>query len=147
MIRLGTAQDLNTIMELWLRVTVASHAFLPEEFWRQRVPAVRRSYVSKGVNYLWEEEGRLVAFMTLLREDFIGGLFVDGQYQGRGIGTALVQMAKEKTDVLELDVYALNQPAIGFYDKQGFRIICFHRGVLSREEIVRMGWSRSQATI
>ena len=51
-------------------------------------------------------------------------LYVLPEYQGRGVGKALLDAAIEAlpdgTDHLLLDVLVTNEPAIGFYRKQGF---------------------------
>ncbi len=51
---------------------------------------------------------------------FIGGLFVDPALHGAGIGRALVEYAAHEKQTLSVDVYALNGPAIGFYQRMGF---------------------------
>lgn len=56
------------------------------------------------------------------------GMAVRDDWQGKGIGTALLQAAIELADRwlnlrrLELEVYADNVPAIRLYEKFGFRI-------------------------
>lgn len=56
------------------------------------------------------------------------GMAVHEEWQGKGVGTALMQAAIESADKwlnltrLELEVYTDNEPALGLYKKFGFEI-------------------------
>ncbi|MCL4395446.1 MAG: GNAT family N-acetyltransferase [Chloroflexi bacterium] len=61
------------------------------------------------------------------------GMAVSDEWQGKGIGTALMQAAVDLADNwlsllrLELDVYTDNEPAIHLYQKFGFQVEGTHR--------------------
>lgn len=59
------------------------------------------------------------------REIYIDDLCVDEKFRGKHIGTELFQYietlaAKQKIDAITLNVWALNKPAMKFYEKCGF---------------------------
>ena len=54
----------------------------------------------------------------------INQLYIHIDCQGMGIGSALLQLAKEKSaGKLRLRTFEINRPARQFYEKHGFRII------------------------
>jgi ribosomal protein S18 acetylase RimI-like enzyme len=74
-----------------------------------------------------DDSGRVVGMVGLGRDgDFwvMWKLYVLPEYQGRGVGKVLLEAAiaalPDGTDQLLLDVLVGNEPAIGFYRKQGF---------------------------
>ena len=57
-----------------------------------------------------------------LDQEYIAGIFVSGDVQDRGIGKQLLDCAKEKKRKLTLNVYAQNQRAVRFYQRESFCI-------------------------
>lgn len=72
----------------------------------------------------------LVTFPTRPRRQHVGqiGMAVRDDWQGKGVGSALMQAALELADQwlnlrrIELEVFTDNEPAIGLYKKFGFVI-------------------------
>ena len=57
----------------------------------------------------------------MLEGDQLNWLFVVPEAQGRGVGTALLDLAKQRQpNGLALWVFAMNTPAQRFYEKHGF---------------------------
>jgi GNAT superfamily N-acetyltransferase len=79
--------------------------------------------------WLAEEEGRLLGFLTIRRSrtngwETLEKLYVDPSAQARGIGTALLDKAKElRPDGLQLWVFQKNEGARRFYEHRGFRLV------------------------
>ena len=67
-------------------------------------------------------DSEIVGFIGLL-DHHIGGLFVTPDKHKSGIGQQLVQHALSLKGTLELEVYALNNNADGFYRHIGFKEI------------------------
>lgn len=70
---------------------------------------------------VWVAEGPagITGFMTMTRT-WLDSLYVGPHEQGRGIGTALLELAKAQCpDGFGLWVFASNQPARGFYRRHG----------------------------
>ncbi|WP_430513796.1 GNAT family N-acetyltransferase [Pannonibacter phragmitetus] len=76
-------------------------------------------YLPMAETWIIEVNGQPAGFIGLL-DDFIGGLFVDPAQHGRGLGRALVNHALKSRSSLELEVYARNEAAHGFYRRLGF---------------------------
>ena len=119
MIRPLVAADVDEVIAVWLASTIPGQAFLPEEHWRAMEPEVRGRLMPVAETWVVVEEGRIVAFMSLLG-DLIGGLFTHPDHQGRGHGRALVEHARTLHDPVLVEVFEANRSAIGFYRRCGF---------------------------
>ena len=76
---------------------------------------------------LWvaERHGQLLGFLAL-RESYIDRMYVKLSAQGCGVGTALLEKARELSPAgLELHTHQANHRARDFYEKRGFRSIRF----------------------
>jgi ribosomal protein S18 acetylase RimI-like enzyme len=89
-----------------------------------------------------EAGGQVVGFIA-----FAGGwvnhLYVAPPFQGRGVGTRLLALAKAAGPALQLWAFEANTPAIAFYARQGFRVVERTDGAANeaRRPDVRMEWS------
>lgn len=64
----------------------------------------------------------VVTFMTLMG-GYLATPFVAPAHQKRGVGSRLLALAKKIRGTLDLSVYAENERAVVFYQKDGFRIV------------------------
>lgn len=55
--------------------------------------------------------------------EHLNQLYIHNGYQGKGIGTRLLNLAKEMSDKLRLFTFEVNEKAQRFYEKHGFKII------------------------
>ncbi len=103
-----------------------------EEFWRKRMAEPAEGYISLVAcigDDLVGELG-LMTFPNAPRRRHAAklGMAVHDDWQGKGIGSALMQAAVDMADKwlnilrLELEVYTDNEPAIRLYKKFGFTI-------------------------
>jgi ribosomal protein S18 acetylase RimI-like enzyme len=94
---------------------------------------------------LWvaEEEGEAVGFMAL-RRGWIDQLFVRVDRQGQGIGSALIDKAKELADGdLDLFTYEKNHGARALYERHGFEAVSFGMSLPPENEPhVQYRWRR-----
>lgn len=74
-------------------------------------------------NWVWEEDGKLLGFVSIMEGRFLAAMFVAPKAVRRGIGKALMQYVQQRYPHLMLEVYQKNQPAIDFYQAQGFHIV------------------------
>ncbi|URQ59671.1 GNAT family N-acetyltransferase [Pantoea alhagi] len=72
-----------------------------------------------------EEEGHRLGFAAWLENDnFLHSLFIDPQYQGRGVGSALLQAIQERfTSTGALKCLLENKSAQQFYLHHGWQIV------------------------
>ena len=71
--------------------------------------------------YVYEDNGSVQGFIGLTKSQ-IEGIFVEESMRGKGIGTQLLNHAKQFFSSLTLQVYEENQSALRFYFKEGFQI-------------------------
>lgn len=72
--------------------------------------------------WVWEENGQLKGFVSVLEARFVGALFVAPDALRHGIGKALLEYVQQRFPLLSLEVYQKNQSAVNFYHALGFRI-------------------------
>ncbi|QJQ20658.1 N-acetyltransferase [Pseudomonas sp. SK] len=140
MIRRYQPCDINHILDLWLDASIKAHDFIPEAFWREQLGAMRDHYLPQAENYVIEDEGRVLGFISL-HENRIEALFVSPQAQGRGLGRQLLHEAKRLRTALELNVYSANERAIAFYQAGGFLTVAESRNSITGQHELTMRWS------
>ena len=118
-IRAYQVADKDILSEIWFRASLDVHSFLGEELLREQKEFLETIYFEKAETWVALINGRIVGFIGLL-ENFVGGLFVDPQAQGNGIGRQLLNHARMLRNELELEVFNENQGAYLFYKRLGF---------------------------
>ncbi|MEJ6784370.1 GNAT family N-acetyltransferase [Aminobacter sp. Piv2-1] len=118
-IRAYSVADRERLAEIWLEASFVGHPFLPEADLLGQQAKVREFYLPQAENWVAELDGEPAGFIGLI-DDFIGGLFVDPAAHGHGLGKALVLHAAGLKGDLEVEVYAANDTAVGFYRRLGF---------------------------
>ncbi len=111
--------DEDELIRVWLASTIPGQSFLPEEFWRSMESEVREQLVPIAETWVVEEDGEIVAFISLL-DNLIGGLFTHPTHQGEGHGRALIEHARGRFDPVLVEVLEANERALSFYRKCGF---------------------------
>ncbi|TIH12343.1 N-acetyltransferase [Marinifilum sp. JC120] len=121
MIRKALPEEYEFLGNLWLEVSIKAHDFVPREFWEENLSAMQHEYLPASETWVIEQDGEVAGFMSLVGET-IAALFVSADKQGRGLGSRLLQHAKEEHESLNLCVYKENLPSVAFYKKQGFKV-------------------------
>lgn len=132
-IRKAEPADAEAVREVGLKTWpvaydgLASPEFIVDGLAQWWSPEAVDRGIRTGITLIALEEGQVVGMVGLGREgDFwvMWKLYVLPEYQGCGVGKALLDAAiaalPEGTEQLLLDVLVGNEPAIGFYRKQGF---------------------------
>jgi GNAT superfamily N-acetyltransferase len=68
-------------------------------------------------------DGKAMTAMLAFREDWIDQLYVLPEAQGRGLGSALLQVAQNAFDRLQLWTFQRNMQARRFYEARGFALV------------------------
>ena len=126
MIRRATAEDATDISRIYVAAR-DEMTYLPRIDDETR-PKLGGWFLDRWPMWVAEQEGRVVGFVSL-SESMIEQIYVDPAAQNRGIGTALMDLAKrERPNRLELWVFQQNERARRFYRRHGFRLVALTDG-------------------
>eukprot|EP00164_Ancoracysta_twista_P024681 GFYU01046917.1.p1 GENE.GFYU01046917.1~~GFYU01046917.1.p1 ORF type:complete len:149 (+),score=29.28 GFYU01046917.1:44-490(+) len=120
MIRPYQSSDKDTVIDIWYQASLVAHHFLKPEFVEKARTMIRDVFMDMAETHVYEVEGKVVGFISILNNDTVGGLFVYPGQQRSGIGRELMQHAIDLKKTLELDVFKLNPIGRAFYKKFGF---------------------------
>ncbi|MBP7703877.1 MAG: acetyltransferase [Caulobacter sp.] len=108
------------MLEAWRGAVRATHDFLtPEDFAAIEVIVAEQYLPAAAFTVAVDETDRAVAFMGV-SETHLDALFVHPAHRGSGVGKALLASAPH---IVTVDVNEQNPSAVGFYERQGFRVI------------------------
>jgi GNAT superfamily N-acetyltransferase len=121
MIRRATTEDATEISRIYVAAR-DEMAYLPRIGADVR-PQLGGWFLDRWPTWLAENDGRVVGFICL-GGDVVEQLYVEPGEQSRGIGTALLELAKgQSPERLELWVFQQNDGARRFYERHGFRLV------------------------
>lgn len=81
------------------------HPFIKANYWRDCIPLVRDAYLANAQNWVWEEDGKFLGFVSIMEGRFLAAMFVAPKAVRRGIGKALMQYVQQRHPHLMLEVY------------------------------------------
>jgi putative acetyltransferase len=146
--------DLSRVADIWLQECIREYAFVcehtgqpPEQFWGSRLAGMIKSTLAAD-GYVFETEGQIAGFMTFTpARGCIRDLFVDLPFRNKGIGSALVGVAKSLRPHILVSTYQKKVDAIRFYERQGLRITEVRPPDEETRQIkVRMEWTADPAS-
>ena len=113
--------------EIHLAATLLSHALSESNkiagktLYRQTLEETQQFLTGISALYgVYEKAGEALIAILAVEEDSIERIAVEASFQHRGIGSALMQFAKESLEARYVDVYADNQQALHFFESCGF---------------------------
>lgn len=121
MIRKFEKNDINAIMQIWKNENIKAHQFILKTYWENNYQYVEE-VLPKAEIYVYILKEKIVGFVGV-NNNYIEGIFIDTNNQGKGIGRLLLNKVKENRNNLTLRVYKKNINAINFYQKNDFIII------------------------
>lgn len=122
MVRTFEPQDMERVLDIWLRASIKAHDFIDASYWQSNVVAMRELYIPASQTIVIEDKSAVQGFCSLLGNQ-LAALFVDPDQQGRGLGRQLLEHVKSLRTELSLAVYKENSRSIAFYQSQGFTVI------------------------
>ncbi len=141
-IRKANIHDFSVLSEIWLEASFIAHHFIPETYWKENKLKMQNIYLPMSEVYLAEHNLHTYGFIALL-DTQIAAIFVSPQYQGKGVGTALIQYAQAIRTELELNVYQENPKSVQFYKTLGFEIIKAGIDLETNSKDFLMRWEKS----
>lgn len=136
-------RDLDGVLSVWEKASRVAHNFLTSEFLEQERYRIAHVYRPKADTWVAESEGKIVGFMALLGNE-VGGLFVEPASQGKGIGRALLDRAREIHGNLEVEVFAANAAGRRFYADYGFDLLRTGKDPETGHELLRLVLNEQQ---
>lgn len=120
MIRPYRDEDCDGVLEAWEAASLVATPFLSAEFMAGEREQIRAVWLPKAETWVYEADGRIAGFVSLIGQE-VGAIFAHPDYQGRGIGRALMDHAVRLRDELFLDVFEDNTIGRRFYERYGFQ--------------------------
>ncbi|NES82873.1 MAG: GNAT family N-acetyltransferase [Moorea sp. SIO2B7] len=111
---------LNAVISSWENASKLAHPFLTQEFLAQERDNIPNVYLPNADTWVAEINGRVIGFIALLGNE-VGAIFVEPTFQGKGVGTSLMDKARELHGELEVEVFQANSFARKFYANYGFQ--------------------------
>jgi putative acetyltransferase len=115
------SEQLETVLKIWLATNISAHHFIPASYWENNVDLVRELLPQAEV-FVYQSDDTIKGFIGITDGGYIAGIFVADTYQSQGIGQALLAYCKRRYTSLTLAVYAENEKARRFYEKNGFSV-------------------------
>lgn len=142
MVRKFEAQDLDTVMQIWLHSNLDAHAFIPARFWTDHFEMVRDMLPQAEVYVHENEDTQQIDGFIGLTENHIEGIFIAKAARSKGIGKALLKYAKSLKPSLTLSVYQKNERALAFYRREQFVVQSEGIGPDTNEADIQILWTR-----
>lgn len=121
MIRRMKEGDTTKVMTLWTKGNFKAHDFIEKDYWLENFNRVKNEYLAKSDTYVYIEEDDIKGFISILKNEYVGALFVKQDSLREGIGRRLINYCKERYDYLTLHVYEKNVNATLFYVAMNFK--------------------------
>lgn len=138
MIRKAHLADLPSVLDIWFQTNLEVHSFISPHYWQNNVDYMKQVLPQAEV-FVYEDKNKIMGFVGL-EKDYIAGIFVSKKFRSQGIGKQILDFLKSTHPTLSLSVYAKNQKAIRFYQRESFRIIDEGMDKENQEAEFRMQW-------
>lgn len=128
MIRKFRTSDEVRAAEIWLRAGLDEYSYLPQFQALDDAKALRvfHKIITLECDIWLAVEESLIKGFIAIQGSYIDRLYIDPEFQRLGVGTALVQHARELHPAgLQLCTHQQNRRARQFYEKLGFVAVRF----------------------
>ena len=127
------------LADLWLKISLKAHDFIPAEYWIENRTLMAEKYLPNAEVYVAVDKEDILGFIALI-DNHVASIFVDNEKQGKGIGSSLLSYAKELRGELTLNVYQKNEKSVHFYNSKGFTILSETIDEPTNEKEFAMTW-------
>lgn len=112
-------EDLNGVITSYENASKLAHPFLTSDFLDKERHNILNVYLPNAETWVAELNGKVIGFIALLGNE-VGGIFVEPEYHGTGVGKLLMDKAREIHGDLEVEVFVENPIGRKFYSSYGF---------------------------
>ncbi|MEP3297065.1 MAG: GNAT family N-acetyltransferase [Pseudoruegeria sp.] len=137
MIRDFKNDDTDVLIKIWKAASTVAHSFLSADFIEDEAENLRNIYLVHAQTRVIEVDGRAAGFIAMIGNE-IGGLFLDPELHGRGLGRAMVTDIFETQGALEVEVFEQNAVGRRFYKSYGFEQISTSTHEPTGETVLRL---------
>ena len=131
------------ILDLWMRSLTHGNSFIENNFWQKHYDIAKETYLNEKDHFVYTDDtGKIVGFISVDSANSIRGIFVDPNYENRGIGTALMNFVKDSYTLLHMNVYMKNRRTLEFAGYHGFLIDGAIRDPINGEIQYTMIWTQ-----
>jgi ribosomal protein S18 acetylase RimI-like enzyme len=137
--------DLERVIEVWLRGWESARLGIHNPHDAERLRSIIPTWIEGGVLAYVAVVGASVVGFVMLRGEELGQLYVDPDYQRKGIGRKLVEFTKQISATgFSLTAIATSYDAIRFYQREGLHRTGMEIDCGSGIEVVRYEWKPQQ---
>ncbi len=122
MIRDFQIEDTASIVDIWYQASLIAHPFLESAFLQKEKKNIVEIYLPNTKTTVYESDNKVTGFISMI-ENEVGAIFVYPNFQGKGIGRALMDHIVEKWDEIEVEVFENNHIGRSFYAQYGFEFV------------------------
>ncbi len=113
-------EDIALLMAIWLNSNISSHPSIDELYWHRLYDSVRKSYLDNSEIFIFEEDEKLLGFISILEYSKIEGIYVLDKERKRTIEKQLLNYCQQSYNTLSVNVFAENKDALDFYINENF---------------------------
>ena len=121
-IRQYQSSDLDAVLSTWENASKLSHPFLKEDFLAQERKNIPEIYLPNADTWVVEIDGQVAGFIALIGNE-VGAIFLQPDYQGKGLGRLMMDKAQAIHGDLEVQVFVNNLVGVEFYLEYGFQLM------------------------
>ncbi|GAB6089121.1 GNAT family N-acetyltransferase [Spirochaeta dissipatitropha] len=136
-----TEKDIPQIVEIWYEVSLKAHSFIPCNYWKENKDQMSNKYIPMSETYQATDGKDILGFVSLL-DDYLAAIFVKSEFQGKGIGSLLLNHAMSIRNTLQLKVFSKNIKSVEFYTSKGFSVISEANDNETGENELVMQWHK-----
>lgn len=121
-LRAATSSDCGRAFSIWKSAVIATHHFISREDFATIEKMVEDEFLPNADLTVAVDLHNWPHGFIAARNHHIDALFVHADSHGKGIGKMLLRNFLTGLDVASVDVNEQNQPALDFYQRQGFAV-------------------------